>query len=338
MELRRNPELKSAVLGFVDDDPRKRGMLVSGLPGARQHGRPAAGARRHQAGRGGHRDPLGSRHRAPEGGHRLPRARHPGAHAAHHLRAALPRPEPAAPGARGAGGGRARARARAGGDRSRGRLPQRPRGAGDRRGRLDRLGAVPPDRAREAQAPGAGGPRREQPLRDPPPAGGGAPLRRAHGGARRLQGRHAHARAVRRGAALGGVPRGGLQARPADGGEPGGGRAQQRGGHPHRGGGGGRGGRGALPAGVHRQGRDARHRDGRVQGARGVGRGGRAEPLPRHAVRGGAVRQRAGLLRLGGADLPPPDRRRRPGHGHRRGHVALLHDDPRGRAADHPLG
>ena len=30
MELRRNPELSSAVLGFVDDDPRKKGMLVSG--------------------------------------------------------------------------------------------------------------------------------------------------------------------------------------------------------------------------------------------------------------------------------------------------------------------
>ncbi|HEX5909604.1 MAG TPA: nucleoside-diphosphate sugar epimerase/dehydratase [Thermoleophilaceae bacterium] len=30
LELRRNPELSSAVLGFVDDDPRKRGMLVAG--------------------------------------------------------------------------------------------------------------------------------------------------------------------------------------------------------------------------------------------------------------------------------------------------------------------
>ena len=35
MELRRNPELSSAVLGFVDDDPRKKGMLVSGY---RVHG------------------------------------------------------------------------------------------------------------------------------------------------------------------------------------------------------------------------------------------------------------------------------------------------------------
>jgi len=31
LELRRNPELSSAVLGFVDDDPRKKGMLVAGL-------------------------------------------------------------------------------------------------------------------------------------------------------------------------------------------------------------------------------------------------------------------------------------------------------------------
>jgi FlaA1/EpsC-like NDP-sugar epimerase len=30
LELRRNPELSSAVIGFVDDDPRKRGMLIAG--------------------------------------------------------------------------------------------------------------------------------------------------------------------------------------------------------------------------------------------------------------------------------------------------------------------
>ncbi len=30
LELRRNPELSSAVIGFVDDDPRKNGMLVAG--------------------------------------------------------------------------------------------------------------------------------------------------------------------------------------------------------------------------------------------------------------------------------------------------------------------
>jgi FlaA1/EpsC-like NDP-sugar epimerase len=35
VELRRNPELSSAVIGFVDDDPRKRGMLIAGY---RVHG------------------------------------------------------------------------------------------------------------------------------------------------------------------------------------------------------------------------------------------------------------------------------------------------------------
>ena len=91
-ELRRNPGLRQRRRsGFVDDDPRKQGMRVAGPQGARHHRRAAARARRRQARRGDHRDPLGAGHPAPEGGHRLPRARHPGAHAAHHLRAALRR-------------------------------------------------------------------------------------------------------------------------------------------------------------------------------------------------------------------------------------------------------
>src|SRR5207302_427033 len=39
-----------------------------------------------------------------------------------------------------------------------------------------------------------------------------------------------------------------------------------------------------------------------------------------------------------GPDLPPPDRTGRPGDGYRRAHDALLHDDPRGCAADHQGG
>ena len=58
--------------------------------------------------------------------------------------------------------------------------------------------------------------------------------------------------------------------------------------------------------------------------------------LSRHALRDRALRQRARLVGLGGADLPPPDRRRRPGDGHRPAHDALLHDDPGGGAARHP--
>ena len=51
-----------------------------------------------------------------------------------------------------------------------------------------------------AEPAGAGRERRERALRDPPRARGGAPLRACRGGARRLQGRHAHARGVRRAA------------------------------------------------------------------------------------------------------------------------------------------
>ena len=166
--------------------------------------------------------------------------------------------------------------------------------------------------------PGAGRERRERAVRDPPRARGGAPLRARRRGAGRLQGRHAHARGLRRARAVGGLPRRRLQARAADGGEPGRGGAQQRRGHAHRGRGRRRGRRGALRARLHRQGGQPRHGDGRLEGAGRVGRGGRAEPLQGHALRGRALRQRARLLGLGGADLPAPDRAGRPGHGHRR--------------------
>ena len=43
----------------------------------------------------------------------------------------------------------------------------------------------------------------------------------------------------------------------------------------------------------------------------------------------GAVRQRAGLERLGGAEIQGADRGRRPGDRHASGHGALLHDHPR---------
>ena len=74
--------------------------------------------------------------------------------------------------------------------------------------------------------------------------------------------------------------------------------------------GGRRGGRRAVRARVDRQGREPRHRDGRLEGARRVGGRGRAEPLEGHPLLLGAVRQRARLVGLGGADLPPPDRAR----------------------------
>ena len=61
-----------------------------------------------------------------------------------------------------------------------------------------------------------------------------------------------------------------------------------------------------------------------------------AQRWPADALRDRALRQRARLVGLGRADLPPPDRARRAGDGDRPAHDALLHDDPGGRAADHP--
>ena len=123
-----------------------------------------------------------------------------------------------------------------------------------------------------------------------------------------------------------------------DGGEPGRGGAQQRArdaGHvPGR----GRGRLRRVRARLDRQGRRPGDRDGRVEGARGVGGRGRRPALPGHGVLRRAVRQRARLLGLRGADLPAPDRRRRPGHGHAPRDDALLHDDPGGGPARHPVG
>ena len=62
----------------------------------------------------------------------------------------------------------------------------------------------------------------------------------------------------------------------------------------------------------------------------------RAAPRGRDALRRGALRQRARLVGLGDPDLPPADRARRPGHRHEPRDDALLHDDPRGGVARRP--
>ena len=111
------------------------------------------------------------------------------------------------------------------------RLPGRPGRAGDRRRRLDRLRAVPPDRARRPAAAGAGRPRRGQPVRDRPRARGGPPRPHRGPGAGRLQGGGADAGGAHRVPPRGRVPRRRLQARRSDGAEPGRGGPQQRAGH-----------------------------------------------------------------------------------------------------------
>ena len=59
--------------------------------------------------------------------------------------------------------------------------------------------------------------------------------------------------------------------------------------------------------------------------------------FPEHGVLRGPVRQRARLVGLRRADLPPPDRGGRARHGHPPRHDALLHDDPGGGPARDPL-
>ena len=107
-------------VGFVDDDPRKRGMRMEGVRVLGRTDELARDPRRGRARRGDDRDPLGAGHAA------RPRRRRPAARAA--SRSARCRPsssccrparERRAPGARGAGRGRARPRARAHGARAR---------------------------------------------------------------------------------------------------------------------------------------------------------------------------------------------------------------------------
>ena len=59
---------------------------------------------------------------------------------------------------------------------------------------------------------------------------------------------------------------------------------------------------------------------------------------PAHPLRQRPLRQRARLVGQRRADLPQPDRARRPGHRHPPGDDPLLHDHPGGRAAGDPGG
>ncbi len=153
-------------------------------------------------------------------------------------------------------------------------------------------------------------------------------IRTAIAGARRLQGGRAHARGDGRVPPVDRLPRRRLQARRDDRAEPGRGRPKQRAGDEARRAGRGRERSRHVRARLDRQGGDARDRDGRLQGARRVGGRGGGGQVSRHPLRDGPVRQRARILGLGGPDLQAPDRRRRPGHCHRSPHEALLHDDP----------
>ena len=235
-ELRLNPALGGTAIGFVDDDPRKRGMRMNG-------GVKVLGSTDEIAPILDETDPDEVIIAIPSAPGTLrakvvaacPRAADPRAHPADRLRAPARRRPALQTAARGPGRGRARPRADRGRNRPRRRLPARQDRPRHRRGRLDRLRALPPDRPGRAEAAGDARPRRGQPLRDRARDARRAPLLQRRVGARRLPraapdaGDDAALQARRR------LPRRRLQARAADGGEPARGGPQQRDRHPdHR--------------------------------------------------------------------------------------------------------
>ena len=129
------------------------------------------------------------------------------------------------------------------------------------------------------------------------------------------------------------LPCRGLQARAVDGGaQRVGGDAQQHAGQLQRGARVCRGRRRALCPHQHRQGRQPDQRDGRDQAGGGDRDLGARAEVAGHALHGGALRQRAGLVGQRDPEVQGADRARRPDHHHPPRHHPLLHDDPRGRA------
>src|SRR4051794_8512179 len=219
-ELRRNPQLSSAPIGFVDDDPRKRGMRIAGLkvlgstdelPRVLDDTEPdeviiaipsAPGILRQLVvtacrDRGIPVRTLPTTFELLSGGVNLMRqvrevrvedvlGREPVRVEIDQVGSYLGGRVVLGTGAGGAIGAGAGAR----GDRPGGLLPRRGGRAGARRGRVDGSRAVPADRAGGAEAAGAGGQRRKQLVRDPPRAGGGPPLHPGVACPGRLQGRH----------------------------------------------------------------------------------------------------------------------------------------------------
>ena len=213
------------------------------------------------------------------------------------------------------------------------RSDRRPARAGDRCGRLHRRRACPPDRRICADPSGAARSLRIPALSDRPRGRSD----RAGTVASRAAGRCARSRAprrrLRRGKARAGIPCRGPEARAAGGNQPDRGHAHQCRGHPPGGGSLPWRGRGADAADLHRQGGLAHQRDGRSQAR---GRADLPGAGPRQRCRGQglpfrcrALRQCAGLDRLGGAAVPAAAGSRRAAHRHRSRDDPLFHDHPR---------
>ena len=301
---------------------------------------PRAGARRGRARRGRDRDPVGAGHAARPGGRRLPRPWDPGPHDADRVRAAAGRLRPARghpPAARGPGRGHSRPRAGTDGARAGRRVPGGGGRARDRRRRFDRLRAVPADRPRRHRAGWCWSttPR--------------TTCSRSSASSRRTATSAPRCRCWPTARSTSGCARCSAEHRPAV--------VFHAAAYKHV----------TMmelnPVEAIRNNALATQLMARIAGEIGVGTfvlvstdkavkpatvmgaskalaewavEAAAARYPQTTVRDRAVRQRARLVGLGRADLPPPDRRRRPGDRHRPAHEAVLHDDPGGGPADHP--
>ena len=257
-EMQRSPALGYTPIGTAGRRSPEAQPATPRRPGPRHDLRPRARSPRPPPGRGAHRDP--DRLRRAESAHLRdrPRPRRARQDAAEPLRPRLGRRAPRPPAAPRRGRGRARARARGGGLRVHLRLPE---GRGRHRDgcrRLDRLGALPPDRARRAGQARAPRPRGARPVRDRARARPGARVPGGCGRRRRRTRPRQAPSGLRQVPARGRLPRRRVQARGDDGGQPARGGAEQHAGHP-RGRGRRRRVRGeALRARLDRQGRESR--------------------------------------------------------------------------------
>ena len=167
-ELQLNPKLGTRAIGFVDDDPAKRGMRNLGLKVLGTTAEIGTVLDRTKPDEVIIAIPSAPGILRAQGGGRVSRARHPDSHAADRVRAAAGRRAAHPPAARGAGRGRARSRAGGDGARPGRRLPRGQGRARHRGRRLDRLRAVPPDLPYASAAAGDARPRRERAVRDRP--------------------------------------------------------------------------------------------------------------------------------------------------------------------------